>query len=314
MPSSLRGETSNHLSAAKLIASGRVGSVAAVPEPFEHFVITRFGVRWSEDQPPPDEAWLRYRLALFAAVTLPSMESQTAASRRWLLLIDHACRAGWLEDELALFGDGDVFETVWIDGLFWSTIGQVVTERATAPHVITTRLDSDDAIARDYLARIQATFAGQDALYVNFQRGLQFERSGALYTYLHASNAFLSFIERRRDGEPVRTVFSSTAHADAAKYADVLQVSAPPVWLQVVHGSNIMNEVHEIAWQVRPSALGDRFDVDLPLATVTTRALLVSRARTIWHRTLRVFRSRRMGKQILLTLVRGNRIQRQQNR
>ncbi len=285
---------------------------AASPDRFEHFVITRFGVRWRQEDPPPDDDWLRYRLGLFEAVCLPSVLSQTGAEFRWLLLIDDGCRSPWLEEALAGLGEGRAFEVVWMDTLFWSGIDTVVTERASAPHVITTRLDSDDAIARDYLSRVQATFDRQDRLYVNFQRGLQFERDGALYSYFYPANAFLSFIERRTPGEPVRTVFSSPAHPDAAKYGDVLQVSAPPCWIIVVHGANLLNEIKPVAWRLRPEALGDRFDVDLPLALVGTGELLRSRAGTVGARILRLLVRWRIGKQIVLTLARGDRVQKQE--
>ncbi|CAM5405536.1 glycosyltransferase [Leifsonia shinshuensis] len=282
-----------------------------MPQDFDHFVITRFAVRWRAEDPPPDEAWLRYRIGLFEAVCLPSVASQVGAEFTWLLLLDEGCRAPWLEAELAELGAGGVFEVVWLTDVFWSSIDRVVTERATAPHVITTRLDSDDAIARDYLGRVQATFDGQDRLYVNFQRGFQFERDGALYSYLHPANAFLSFIERRTENTPVRTVFSSTAHPDAAKYGDVLQVSAPPCWIIVVHGANLLNEVHPVAWRLRPEALGDRFEVALPLAPVTGRELVASRIRTLRHQAVRVFTRWRIGKQILLNLAQGDRVQAQ---
>lgn len=278
---------------------------------FEHFVITRFGVRWRQQDPPPDEAWLRYRLGLFEAVCLPSVLSQTNAAFRWLLLIDRGCRAPWLEDALAELGAGHAFEVIWMEQLFWTGIDAVVTERATAAHVITTRLDSDDAIARDYLSRVQATFDGQDGLYVNFQRGLQFERDGALYSYLHPANAFLSFIERRTPGTPVRTVFSSTAHPDAAKYGDVLQVSAPPCWIIVVHGGNLLNEIKAVAWRERPEALDGRFDVDLPLVPVGTAELFRSRVRTIVARARRLFTRWPLSKEVILTAMRGDRTQKQ---
>jgi hypothetical protein len=280
---------------------------------FEHFVITRFAIRWREEHPPPDDAWLRYRLGLFEAVCLPSVLSQTGAEFRWLLLIDEGCRAPWLEEALTELGASTVFEVVWMERNFWWEIDTVVSARATAPHVITTRLDSDDAIARDYLSRVQATFDRQERLFVNFQRGLQFERDGALYSYLCPANAFLSLIEHRIPGAPVRTVFSAPAHPDAAAYGDVLQVSAPPCWIIVVHGANLLNEIKPVAWRVPPEALADRFDVHLPLVPVTTWELVRSRIRTAAARAGRLFVRWRIGKQIVLTMTHGDRMQKQQN-
>jgi hypothetical protein len=139
---------------------------------FEHFLITRFAVRFVPEQEPPPEDWLRYRLGLFLATCLPSVSAQEGARFRWLLLLDAAYRSGWLEDELDALNSDELFEIVWLEGTFHQTIGAIVTDRTTAAHAITTRLDRDDAIARDYLARVQAAFAAQDAQFVNFQRGV----------------------------------------------------------------------------------------------------------------------------------------------
>lgn len=71
------------------------------------------------------------------------------------------------------------------------------TTHPAPPHLITTRIDGDDAMAVDFMAAAQAQFAGQERLFVNFPRGIQIDRSGAVHSSRILSSPFLSLIERR---------------------------------------------------------------------------------------------------------------------
>jgi hypothetical protein len=77
---------------------------------FDHVFLTRFRVRFTADQPSPDEAWLRYRLGFFAEATVASMRAQTMLPDRWLVFVDDQSSA-WLIDELHALGAG-VFDVV----------------------------------------------------------------------------------------------------------------------------------------------------------------------------------------------------------
>ena len=61
--------------------------------------------------------------------------------------------------------------------------------------LVTTRLDCDDAIARDYLGRIRAEAADLDSGFINFKHGLQLAGI-RLYRRSDPSNAFISRVEQ----------------------------------------------------------------------------------------------------------------------
>jgi hypothetical protein len=157
-----------------------------------------------------------------------------------------------------------------------------VEEVAQRPFLITTRLDSDDAIGTRFVEVVQAQFDEQEALYVDLVRGLQVDRTGQVFRYDYPLNPLISFIERR-DGSP-RTVFQSFRHGDSRRHAPVRAVITSPMWVQVVHGGNLMNAVR--GPRVHPRA-ASTVEMDLPYRnSVGTVALLRERtaswARLLW--------------------------------
>jgi len=271
--------------------------------PFDHLVLTRFSaVRRGQVDPMPAE-WLTYRLGFFYDACHPSLTRQVgAAPFRWLVFLDDRCSDDFREQmtELA-YG---AFEPVWGHEDFHTVeLPQAIERYAATPgasHLITTRVDSDDAVARDFVAAVQAQFARAAAprppvlpspvlpsrhtddglLFVNFTRGLQVDRSGAVYRRDQPHGPFLSLIERRATGAAPRTVHT-TKHNLARRTAPVLEVRAEPMWLQVLHDANLRNVV--AGPQVSPRVLKRRFDIDLEHdENLTGTTLLAARA---GHRT-----------------------------
>ncbi len=109
------------------------------------------------------------------------------------------------------------------------------------------------------MAAVQGQFERQELMFVNFPRGVQIDRSGAVYRSDVLSSPFLSLVERRGDGPP-RTVYAAK-HARARGLAPVREVRAPVMWAQVLHGTNLSNIVNGV--RVDPRVVGERFRFDL---------------------------------------------------
>ena len=164
---------------------------------------------------PAREEWLRYRLGFFYDATYPSVLSQSVDAFTWLVLFDDRCVDGFREDVESI-AEG-VFTPVWSHEQFRrDSFAAPVAAIAAAPHLVTTRIDSDDAMAVDFMATVQAQFARQDRLFVSLTRGVQIDRSGAVYLSDQLSNSFLSLIERREPGLSPDTVYVAK-HARAAR-------------------------------------------------------------------------------------------------
>lgn len=133
-------------------------------------------------------------------------------------------------------------------------------------------MDNDDSVARDFVESIQREFRGQDMEAINFPSGLQF-CEGKLYSRVDPGNAFISVIENVKDRKPA-TVFMET-HNQLDLLAPVVQVKSHPMWVQVVHDSNIVNSVRGIRTAVQP--IRDYFDADIEVHDVGPVALMTSR-------------------------------------
>ncbi|SOC57822.1 glycosyltransferase [Ornithinimicrobium cerasi] len=244
--------------------------------PFDHVLLTRFSAVLHPDAPPPDEDWLYYRLGFFVDACLPSVRSQEGARPfEWLVLLDDRCTDTFRADVEEL-GRG-AFTPLWSHAPFRrNTFAEPVARRCAAPYLISTRIDSDDAMAVDLMAAVQAQFAGQERMFVNFPRGVQVDRSGAVYRADILSSPFLSLIERRREGEAPLTVYAAK-HARARGVAPLREVRAPVMWAQVLHGTNLSNIANGV--RVHPRVVGERFRIDLGYdADVTGGSLLRAQA------------------------------------
>lgn len=225
---------------------------------FDHFLITRFNVRMNEKA---SDEWLRHRLGYFTSMCIPAVRQQSVQDFKWLVYFD-ADREEWFEDAVNALADG-VFEPVWVTGRFDSkACAEDVASRSSKSWLITTRVDNDDALARDFVEQVQAQFAERTE-FINFTAGMQLTDDGRLLHRSDPSNAFISLIEPNSSSPMCVYV---DWHDRVSKHAPVRQVTTHPMWVQMVHGRNIANAVHGI--RANPSLLSKYFDVKREAARV----------------------------------------------
>ena len=230
---------------------------------FDHFLLTRFSAAFTPAV-PAQEAWLRYRLGFFVDACWSTVRAQQGADFTWLVLFDDRCPEGFREDVESL-AQG-TFTPVWSHDA-WSPVifGRAIEamrgdDARVAPWLLTTRLDSDDGIARDFMAAVQREFTPTDGLFIDFPRGVQIDRDGATYRYDQLSSPFLTLVERRRPGVVPRTVYLAR-HASARRWGPLREVKAPPMWVQVIHGTNLLNMT--VGARISPRVVNERFDLEL---------------------------------------------------
>jgi hypothetical protein len=212
---------------------------------FEHLLLTRFNVRhgpWRADKRGNavlTDAWLEHRFDLFERYCFPSVAAQTCRDFQWLVFFDEATpekqrRRLDRYRELASFRPEFVTEDTLLD---------VVRERAAgASTLITTRLDNDDAIHRETIARVQAHLPVNRLELVNFLVGY-FVARDRIVRVEHPSNMFISMIEPA-GSEPFRTVWCSE-HPQLGRLGPIHQVSDVPGWISVIHDRNLSNEIRD---------------------------------------------------------------------
>jgi hypothetical protein len=228
---------------------------------FNHLLITKFNIATTLSYGPfaqrLDDDWLRGRLAEFETFCLPSVKSQVGASFRWLILCDEESPQ-WFKDRM--LSQPDVFTPLFVTGMTNATMGRRLAELGYIDErpLLTTRLDSDDAISRDFLATVQQQYAGQDRLFIEFPLGLRSFR-GALFSALWRSAPFLTLIEApHADGSPYDIVYIHS-HDQVWKKEKTKAVWGKRYWIRSMHDRNSIQSATGIP---RLSPRHERFDID----------------------------------------------------
>ncbi|WP_420643241.1 glycosyltransferase [Candidatus Leptofilum sp.] len=213
---------------------------------FKHFVLTRFNVRTEFSQGQvPSTRWLTHRFQLFEKYTYASLRCQTVKNFCWFVFFD-AATPPQFKQQIDAYTRWPNFVPVYVESLEIGspTAHMLLSNQIQAhclpetTHIITTRLDNDDAVSKHFLANVQAHFAGQSAEFVNFPNGYILRRN-KLYKKRHLSNPFISFIE---EIDNFQTVWLA-GHHKLAEFGDIVQIDMSPQWLQVVHQRNFRNRV-----------------------------------------------------------------------
>jgi hypothetical protein len=207
-------------------------------ERYEHFVITRYFVRFFEraegDNTPlkVDPAWLDSRVQLFKTYCLPSVMAQSDADFRWHIYFDQDFPEAYLAPIRALIRPYPNIEIKMCATFTAETVRKAIADelKPETRWVLTTRLDNDDGWNRDFVKNLHAQLTFDRREFLNFPIGLIYY-AGNVYLYRHASNAFISFLEPRED---FVTVWCG-AHAFLSRVAPVRQLEPFPAFVQVIH-------------------------------------------------------------------------------
>ncbi|HEY9650841.1 MAG TPA: glycosyltransferase [Coleofasciculaceae cyanobacterium] len=214
---------------------------------FSHFFLTKFNVRsFPELRPGCDPAWLEKRFKLFDQYCFPSVSSQSNQNFQWLVFFDVDTPEAFKQKISDYSNQWKNFVPVYLDcplpyGEFPDDVRAVVRNYipADCEYLITTWLDNDDAIHKDYVQMIQDNFKEQDGETLNFFFGYQLAE-GKLYFDFELANHFISLIEKY-DPESFNTCLCRP-HKELYEVCQSAQkIFCKPAWIEVVHGSNYMN-------------------------------------------------------------------------
>ena len=208
-----------------------------------HVFLTRFNLPSGgmENAIRAREGWLRERVVLFEQYCLASMRQQVESDFSWIIYFDPASPQ-WLLEWIREVNEDHIFVPVFRESVddeaLRSDLRAVVgTPRA---RLLTTNLDNDDGLSKEFTARIRAAVSALDdrrhAVYVS--QGL-IKGSGQLYVRTDKNNAFCSVVESWQ--QPVSCW--SNWHNLLGQSMPVHEIGGGPGWLQVVHGTNVSNRI-----------------------------------------------------------------------
>lgn len=239
---------------------------------FKHFLFTRFNLviahvpdrktsafrsieKSNKDRLDPD--WLYERLELFRNYCLPSIKNQDTDNFEWIVLM-HSDTPKDIVNSIC--EHTSVFLSRSPD---WEAAHEVIkdTERFT----ITSNLDSDDAITKNFISSIQKEFRGKRE-YLNIPEGFiaSVYKADEVRLYLgrrSEKNPYQSFIDDDKHGK--RTVYYTT-HGLTYTNAPVRQIeNTSASWLQTIHGDNLANRLKKCKDDklVPLSKISERFSI-----------------------------------------------------
>lgn len=229
--------------------------------------MTRFNIKvgFSPSSLGNDINWLEHRFELFDNYCFPSVYSQSNQSFKWIVFFD-AETPEKFKIKISKYAEWSNFIPIYIVGSLTQNKCREIVSRyldSTTTHLISTRLDNDDAICNTYIQEIQSRFNNQEFEFVSFMRGYVF-KDKKLYLFFYKSNPFISLFEKINELSDFRTVLC-VKHTEIYSLGKVLEIHTPPGWLQVVHGRNVLNRTRGVRHPI--TAISENFKLNIPIPT-----------------------------------------------
>jgi hypothetical protein len=219
---------------------------------FKHFVLTRFNIvtNWSADKSgnkTQTEEWLKRRFELFDEFCFPSIVNQSAMNFYWMVLFSINTPEKYKNKISEYTKAFPGFIPVYLqDGE--DSSARLKNEikallNGTETHVITTRIDNDDAFHKNAVSLAQQAFKAQEDVFLSFNNGLQYDTDNhVLGEFRIPKNAFISRIEKIKNNG-IDTVYAGVHHTKIHEVAKVEYIDTYPSWLQIIHDGNVANTI-----------------------------------------------------------------------
>ncbi len=223
----------------------------------QHALLTRFNL------PTPGHEgyiraaphWLENRFELFERYCTPSVLSQTCKNFRWIIYFDPQT-PDWAKTKIEAYARGSVFHAIYREEVPKPVLLADIASVFGGPceQLLTSSLDNDDMLARFFVERLQeAARGGSRARTIyNYPLGYTYA-AGCLYRHRDLSNAFASMCE---PSAGALTIWHDW-HTRLRRYGPMVQLSAEPAWVQVIHGRNVSNRIR--GWLVPADHAGAAF-------------------------------------------------------
>lgn len=215
----------------------------------KHFLITRFNLKseiWTHSKNGLDilsKAWLDDRFELFETYCLPSVANQSNQNFTWLILFDIDTPKVFKTQIESLIKGYSNFTVLYIDGFkeLTTSVSAFIKNNIAKEdkYIITTRLDNDDVLHKDFIKTIQAHYVEKDNCLIDLQKGYQLiieDQNHTVKLFYSKLNPFLSVIEASNN---FGTIVSKKHNEwlDAA----LIEIKSQPMWIQLIHAQNLIN-------------------------------------------------------------------------
>ena len=221
----------------------------------QHFFLTRFNILiWQKDKEGQNvrtTKWLDHRFQLFEQYCLPSIKNQTCQDFEWIVLFDSTTPERYKAKVEEYQIECPQFVPVYVEperGCHFAEIfREEIVKRLNAKRVVSTYLDNDDALNVRFVEdlRERASLAN-DGTFFYYDEGYQYYTDDKFLLQIHyPRNHFVSVVE---EGSPdsMKGIFGYGRHyyIDEIKGAKIEHVKTEPMWCEVVHEKNMINDAN----------------------------------------------------------------------
>lgn len=220
---------------------------------FKHFLATRFNVKigdWKttkNGEPLLNDSWMEDRFRLFETYCLPSVKNQSNQNFVWCIYFDinttevYKKRIKRLEQS---FSNIRTFYIESINELRPSLVNFIKAVKGDAEYIITSRLDTDDLLHKDYINTVQQLFQPLNDTVIDLRSGYQLyisERENVIRNFDNSFNQFISLVEKN---ENVETIFSKW-HKHWIDQQNIIVYEKKRLWIELVHAKNFINNQNQ---------------------------------------------------------------------
>jgi hypothetical protein len=201
-----------------------------------------------ENRPVQSEDWLIHRIQIFKKFTFPSIVTQRNVDFNWLIYYyDDGFQREGFEKLIVEIKNYSNFYPIKVRDYedFEKRLPQDVLKYSTGEHVITTRLDNDDAVSADFTDVIVDTLLPSTKEVLNFNSGYCYNYSSNYKNtvtrfFFRNDGPFLSLKEKRIEG--IQTIMHQNHVFFHRSGQEIIQINKPIV-MQIVHGRNSKNKL-----------------------------------------------------------------------
>ena len=230
----------------------------------KHFLIVPFNAGCK------DAGWLERRLKLFWAFTAPSIRAQTNQNFILVMLVDPDTPED-IKLELRLGLHAVLYETEswWavdrgelvedVNEEFSQFFSDLLEDRHGAEWVITSRVDSDDALANNYIEETQKLFREKEEFIIYPNGVMWLKDSKESFVKKTNSPPFGSLIE---PGDGILKTVYYMSHGHIPRMKDHQRFGPALMWIHTYHGENLNTVPRKLDRKLSTEEVLELFTVD----------------------------------------------------
>jgi hypothetical protein len=231
----------------------------------EYYIITAFNVNRGFDKTNKRNNldYLEQRFEIFESVTIPSIKSQLDQDFKWLVFFDSDTPESFKQRAKEVLHFKNCL-LIYVDGISDALAFLQTSIAPETKYLATTNLDNDDALHKNFTTLVKTIIKKvnySQTYFINFPFGYML-RSDSLLMREFLSSPFHTIIEPVNDqmltclDVPHYKLYSLSSAG-----VFVYQAATAPVWLQLVHETNVKNRLDINAVQVSVANKLDDFGI-----------------------------------------------------